>query len=127
MCIVTQNIDNLHERAGSRDVLHLHGELDVARSTTDPSWLVALDGRDIRLGDCCPRGSQLRPHVVWFGEEVPAMTEAMARVSAAEVLLVVGTSLQVYPAANLAFLAHRARRRYLVNPVMPDSGPHAAK
>ncbi|MGB0257031.1 MAG: Sir2 family NAD-dependent protein deacetylase [Coraliomargarita sp.] len=91
--IITQNVDNLHERAGSSQVLHLHGELDTARSTDDESLLIELHGRDIELGDKCPKGSQLRPHIVWFGESVPMMSEAERIVRQADVLLVVGTSL----------------------------------
>lgn len=117
--IITQNIDNLHERAGSTHVLHLHGELDVARSTADPGLLYPLEGRDIRLGDTCERGSQLRPHVVWFGEAVPAMEKAEAIVATADVLVVVGTSLAVYPAAGLAYAAPDKAIRYLINPEIP--------
>lgn len=118
--IITQNVDNLHERAGSSQVLHLHGELDTARSTDDESLLIELHGRDIELGDKCPKGSQLRPHIVWFGESVPMMTEAERIVRQADVLLVVGTSLVVYPAASLAFLAPKSADKYLINPEIPD-------
>ena len=118
--IITQNVDNLHERAGSSQVLHLHGELDTARSTDDESLLIELHGRDIELGDKCPKGSQLRPHIVWFGESVPMMTEAERIVRQADVLLVVGTSLVVYPAASLAFLAPKSADKYLINPEIPE-------
>ncbi|MGB0413824.1 MAG: SIR2 family NAD-dependent protein deacylase [Coraliomargarita sp.] len=118
--IITQNVDNLHERAGSSQVLHLHGELDTARSTDDESLLIELHGRDIELGDKCPKGSQLRPHIVWFGESVPMMSEAERIVRQADVLLVVGTSLVVYPAASLAFLAPKSADKYLINPEIPD-------
>jgi len=114
--IITQNVDNLHERAGSTDVRHLHGELDVARSTANPTLLYPLEGRDIRLGDTCDEGSQLRPHVVWFGEMVPEMEPAAQVVSAADILLVIGTSLVVYPAASLACLAPRRARKFVINP-----------
>ncbi len=117
--IVTQNVDNLHERAGSTEVLHLHGELDIARSTADETLLYPLEGRDIALGDCCERGSQLRPHIVWFGEMVPAMTEAETIVSRADILIIVGTSLQVYPAAGLHLYAPPHARKYLINPELP--------
>lgn len=117
--IITQNIDNLHERAGSGSVLHLHGYLDRARSTVDAGIVYDLGGRDIGLGDCCERGSQLRPDVVWFGEEVPAMVEAAGLVALCDVLMVVGTSLQVYPAASLAHLASREARKILVDPDPP--------
>ena len=109
--IVTQNVDDLHERAGSSNVLHLHGEVRKARSTRDSSLIRDLDDSDIHLGDLCERGSQLRPHIVWFGEMVPAMDEAVELVAEADVLLVVGTSLQVYPAAGLVFEAPRRARR----------------
>ncbi|PAW78141.1 MAG: NAD-dependent protein deacylase [Verrucomicrobia bacterium Tous-C9LFEB] len=98
--VITQNIDDLHERAGSRNVLHLHGEIVKARSSVDPDCLVPMTG-DIQFGDKCPRGSQLRPHVVWFGEAVPMMEEAAAEARTASQLIVVGTSLRVYPAASL--------------------------
>lgn len=103
--VVTQNIDDLHERAGSSDVLHLHGELTKARSSQDAELLYDIGYDSIAMGECCDLGSQLRPHVVWFGEEVPMMDEAMERVSGADRLLVVGTSLQVYPAAGLVSFA----------------------
>ncbi|MDW5376484.1 Sir2 family NAD-dependent protein deacetylase [Halomonas sp. HP20-15] len=99
--LVTQNIDDLHERAGSRDVLHLHGEVMVARSSVDPRLRYPLPRGGIRLGDLCDKGSQLRPHVVWFGEAVPAYPLACDIVAEADLLLVVGTSLAVMPAAML--------------------------
>lgn len=117
--IVTQNVDDLHERAGSTQVLHLHGEIMRARSTRDPRLVRYLGDADIQLGDRCERGSQLRPDIVWFGELVPAMDEAVELVAAADVLLVVGTSLQVYPAAGLVFEAPKRARRIVVNPDIP--------
>jgi NAD-dependent deacetylase len=98
--VVTQNVDDLHERAGSKQVLHLHGELKKVRSTKNPG-LVYEWTEDLVLGDLCSENSQLRPHIVWFGEEVPAIQEAVALVEQAELLIIVGTSLQVYPAAGL--------------------------
>lgn len=98
--IITQNVDDLHERAGSRKVLHLHGELLKVRSTYDPTEILHWND-DLNLGDLCSREQQLRPHIVWFGEEVPEMEPAMELASEADILLVVGTSLQVYPAAGL--------------------------
>lgn len=98
--IITQNVDDLHERAGSTNVLHLHGELRKVRSTYDPSEILDWTG-DLNLGDLCSNQQQLRPHIVWFGEEVPEMESAMEMASQADVLLVAGTSLQVYPAAGL--------------------------
>ena len=119
--IVTQNIDDLHERAGSTRVLHLHGELMKARSTGNPETIVPLEQRDISIGDRCDQGYQLRPHVVWFGEMVSAMAEAEPLVRAADVLLVVGTSLVVYPAASLVHFAKPGCRRIWINPDAPES------
>jgi len=123
--IITQNVDDLHERAGSRNILHLHGEIMLARSTRDPRLIRHLGDADVNLGDRCELGSQLRPHIVWFGEMVPAMEEAVDLVGGADVLLVVGTSLQVYPAAGLVFEAPKRTRRIVVNPDIPErvSGP----
>lgn len=99
--IITQNVDDLHERAGSSNVLHLHGELRKSRSSVDPNLTYNMEGWEIKMGDYCERGSQLRPHVVWFGEMVPMITPAAALVGEAEMVIVVGTSLAVYPAAGL--------------------------
>lgn len=99
--VVTQNIDDLHERAGSNKVLHLHGELRKARSTINPQDLYDIEGWELKLGDRCARGSQLRPHVVWFGEAVPALDEAINWLEGCGLMLVIGSSLQVYPAASL--------------------------
>jgi NAD-dependent deacetylase len=121
--VVTQNVDDLHERAGSSQVLHLHGEILLARSTRDPSYTTPLGDVDIRLGDTCPLGSQLRPHVVWFGEEVPALEDAARIVSRADIFLCVGTSLEVYPANSLIFAAPRRARRIVINPEVPDLVP----
>jgi NAD-dependent deacetylase len=103
--VVTQNVDDLHERAGSSKILHLHGELKKVRSTIAPDYVLDWEG-DLNLGQLCPKGGQLRPHIVWFSEPVPQMDNAYKWVSAADILIVVGTSLQVYPAA---FLAHDVR------------------
>ncbi len=113
--IITQNVDDLHERAGSKRVLHLHGELLKVRSTVEPS-LVYSWSKDLHWGDCCEKGSQLRPHIVWFGEEVPLLPRAAEWVSRADVLLVVGTSMQVYPAAGLVGFAPPDARVYYVDP-----------
>lgn len=99
--IVTQNVDDLHERAGSSQVLHLHGELGKARSTIDPDRVYDIDGWELNMGDVCEKGSQLRPHIVWFGEPVPLIQEGVWETEKADVFAVVGTSLQVYPAASL--------------------------
>lgn len=99
--IITQNVDDLHERAGSTKILHLHGELTKARSMADPSLVYDIGYRDINPGDLCEKGSQLRPHIVWFGEPVPAMDEAVLIASQADIFVIIGTSLNVYPAAGL--------------------------
>ncbi len=99
--VITQNIDDLHERAGSSHVLHLHGLITKSQSSTNPELTYPMAGSEIRMGELCELGSQLRPHVVWFGEAVPAMSEAVAICRQADVFIVVGTSLQVYPAAGL--------------------------
>lgn len=117
--VVTQNVDDLHERAGSSRVLHLHGELMKARSTLDPDVVVRIRGWELREGDLCPRGSQLRPHIVWFGEEVTRMRPAQDAVRRADVLVVVGTSLQVHPAAGLVFEAPDRAARLLIDPNPP--------
>jgi NAD-dependent deacetylase len=98
--IITQNVDDLHERAGSQNVLHLHGELLKVRSTQNPDYVVECTS-DINLGDTCPNGHQLRPHIVWFYEDVPEFDKAKIIAVNADILLVIGTSLQVYPAASL--------------------------
>ena len=103
--------------------LHLHGEVMLARSTVDPSYTRHLGDADIALGDTCPQGGQLRPHVVWFGEMVPAMDEAAEIVSKADIFLCVGTSLQVYPANSLLFAGPRRARRIVINPDVPDMVP----
>ena len=117
--IITQNVDNLHERAGSTRVLHLHGELTKARSTLDPHLVYEVEGWELKLGDCCACGSQLRPHIVWFGEEVPMMEEAAGVVRTADVLAIIGTSLRVYPAASLIDFAPPSARIFLVDPEPP--------
>ena len=98
--IITQNVDNLHEKAGSSNVLHLHGELLKARSTKNKNYIIDWEN-DLNTGNLDDNGNQLRPHIVWFGEEVPALDEAMEITDNADILVVIGTSLQVYPAAGL--------------------------
>lgn len=116
--IVTQNIDDLHERAGSKHVLHLHGEIVKSRSSLNPHLI--YDCRDdITLGDKCEKGSQLRPHIVWFGEAVPMLDEADKLVQRADALVVVGTSLNVYPAAGLVFRAPRGTPVFVIDPRIP--------
>ena len=99
--VVTQNIDDLHERAGSSSVLHLHGELLKSRSTADERLVYDIDGSDLNMGEFCELGSQLRPHIVWFGEMVPELERAAELFLDVDHLLIVGTSLEVYPAAGL--------------------------
>jgi NAD-dependent deacetylase len=113
--VITQNVDDLHERAGSSFVMHLHGELMKARSERYPE-LVYPWTKDIRKGDLCERGAQLRPHVVWFGEAVPMMEPAIEAVASADIALIVGTSLQVYPAAGLIHFAPSPCQVYYVDP-----------
>ena len=98
--IVTQNVDDLHERAGSQNIIHLHGELKKVRSTVH-SKLIYHWENDLNLGDCCEKGTQLRPHIVWFGEDVPMIELAINEVEQADILVIIGTSMQVYPAASL--------------------------
>ncbi len=99
--IITQNVDDLHERAGSENVLHLHGKLFESRSTANPRLIYPINGWELKPGDKCPKGSQLRPNIVWFGEAVPMMDTAAKITEKADVFIVIGTSLQVYPAASL--------------------------
>jgi NAD-dependent deacetylase len=122
--IITQNVDDLHERAGSSDVLHLHGELKKARACGDPEMIIDLtEGEDIGINDKAPDGSALRPHIVWFGEAVPNISLAQDLVKQADIFLIVGTSLNVYPAAGLISYVRRGTPIYLVDP-KPVSVPH---
>ena len=114
--IVTQNIDDLHERGGSTKVLHLHGEIRKSRSTLNPQLIYDIDGWELKMGDKCEQGSQLRPHIVWFGESVPELENAIKIVSKADILVVIGTSLQVYPAAGLLDYAPSHARKFLIDP-----------
>lgn len=114
--IVTQNIDDLHERAGSSHILHLHGELRKSRSSVDPELVYDIDGWKLDEGDLCEKGSQLRPHVVWFGEAVPAIEEAARVVSSAEVFVIIGTSMNVYPAAGLINYVPETAPIYVIDP-----------
>lgn len=116
--IITQNIDNLHERAGSRHVLHLHGELMKAHSVKNPVPLYELpaDNPDIHVGDKAPDGHQLRPFVVWFGEAVPMIEPAIERIEQSDIVVIIGTSLNVYPAAGLLNYARRGQPIYLIDP-----------
>ncbi|MBO6531742.1 MAG: NAD-dependent deacylase [Muricauda sp.] len=113
--IVTQNVDNLHEKAGSSHVIHLHGELFKVRSTVDESHVLDWQ-KDLVLGDTDPNGHQLRPHIVWFGEMVPMLEVAAEITQQAEILIVVGTSMQVYPAASLIHFAPSQIPMYFIDP-----------
>ncbi len=121
--IVTQNVDDLHERAGSTNVLHLHGELKKVRSTVDSSLVYTLDHWELKWGDKCEKGSQLRPHIVWFGEGVPLIGTAVEIISEADIVLVIGTSMVVYPAAGLIGYAPETIPKYYIDPkAFPVSG-----
>ena len=117
--IVTQNVDNLHERAGSTNVIHLHGELFKSRSTLDPALVYEMTGWELNLGDRCERGSQLRPNIVWFGEAVPLMEKAAEEAMSADLFIVVGTSLAVYPAAGLIDYVDDEVPKYVVDVRIP--------
>lgn len=113
--IITQNVDDLHERAGSSQVLHLHGELFKVRCTKDEN-LVLNWQKDLVLGDLSENGHQLRPHIVWFGEQVPLLEKAIAITATADILIIIGTSMQVYPAAGLIHEAPSATPIYFIDP-----------
>lgn len=117
--IITQNVDDLHERAGSSSVLHLHGELKKARSSVDENLVYDIDGWELKFGQKCARGSQLRPHIVWFGEAVPAMEDAIPIVESADILVVIGTSLNVYPAAGLINYTSKGTPIFVIDPERP--------
>lgn len=114
--VITQNIDDLHERAGSKKVLHLHGEIMKSRSTRSHELVYPLKHWEIKLGDYCETGTQLRPHIVWFGEAVPEMDRATELAEAADVFITIGTSLNVYPAANLIHVVRDTIPKYLIDP-----------
>ena len=118
--IVTQNVDDLHERAGSQRVIHLHGSLFEARSTVDENLIYPIAGTLLNVGDTCSKGSQLRPNIVWFGEAVPLMNIAIHHALAADIFIVVGTSLQVYPAAGLIQYVPYEAQKFVVDPKLPD-------
>jgi NAD-dependent deacetylase len=124
--VVTQNVDDLHERAGNSNVLHLHGQLKQVRSIGYPYQVYDLDGWELLMGDTCEDGHQLRPHIVWFGEDVPNLPVAAELVSKSAAVIIVGTSLNVYPAASLYQYAPVATPIWIVDPkanelVYPDS------
>jgi NAD-dependent deacetylase len=117
--VITQNVDNLHEKAGSSKVLHLHGELFKSRSTRYPDLVYDIEGWELKMGDCCEKGAQLRPHIVWFGEPVPMMEIAAEVSMSADIFIVVGTSLQVYPAAGLVDFVPDHTPIFVVDPNLP--------
>ncbi len=121
--IITQNVDDLHEQAGSSQVLHLHGELKEVRSTVDENLVYTLEGWELKKGDKCEKGSQLRPHIVWFGEAVPMIATAQKLSAEADIYIVIGTSLNVYPAAGLVYYVKKGTPVYLIDPhaeMLPD-------
>ena len=119
--VITQNVDDLHERAGSTKIIHLHGELKKVRSTIDSDLIYTLDGWELKMGDRCEKGSQLRPHIVWFGEPVPAIYDAIPIVENADIIVVIGTSLAVYPAAGLVHYAKPEAPVFVVDPNRPET------
>jgi len=118
--IVTQNVDNLHERAGSSNVVHLHGSLFESRSTGDETLVYPIQGWELNWGDMCEKGFQLRPNIVWFGELVPMIEVAADYASQADIFLVVGTSMVVYPAAGLINYVRYDVPKFVVDPKLPD-------
>lgn len=114
--IITQNVDDLHERAGSSQVIHLHGELSKCRSEKNENYISEMPENGLCMGDRCPQGHQLRPHIVWFGEMVPEMDRALDAVRRADILIIIGTSLNVYPAAGIAYAAPSDAEVILIDP-----------
>ncbi len=121
--IITQNVDSLHEKAGSTRIIHLHGELSKVRSTLYPELVYEWGDKPIHLGDKCEKGGQLRPHIVWFGEAVPMMEAAIEVTAQADIFVVVGTSLNVYPAAGLLDYVSSNTPKYIIDPNMPFVRP----
>ncbi len=118
--IITQNVDNLHEKAGSTNVLHLHGELTKVRRVKNQHLIIDIGGKAIEIGDLGEDGHQLRPHIVWFGEAVPMIEPATDISMNADIFVVVGTSLQVYPAAGLIHYVNKTVPKFIVDPHIPD-------
>ena len=121
--IITQNVDDLHERAGSKKIIHLHGELRKVRSSSDASLIYHWE-KDLFLGDLCEKKSQLRPHIVWFGEAVPMIHKAIELVKKADILIIIGTSMQVYPAASLIDFIQDRAPIYFIDPNPNTQGTH---
>jgi len=118
--IITQNIDDLHERAGSASVLHLHGIITRSQSSKNSELTYPMEGWELKMGETCELGSQLRAHVVWFGEDVPMITPAAKLCSKAAIFILVGSSLAVYPAAGLVNYVRPQVPKYIVDPIIPD-------
>ncbi|MCL4121946.1 UNVERIFIED_CONTAM: hypothetical protein GTU68_055269 [Idotea baltica] len=118
--VITQNVDNLHERGGSTKIMHLHGELTKARSTSNNELVYDVGYDPINEGDMCSDNSQLRPHIVWFGEAVPMMEKAIMLVMQADIFLIIGTSMEVYPAANLIDYVPAKAKKIIIDPRIPD-------
>lgn len=121
--IITQNVDDLHERAGSKNVIHLHGELRKVRSSSDSNLIYHWE-EDLLIGDLCEKKSQLRPHIVWFGEAVPMIHKAIELVKKADILVIIGTSMQVYPAAGLIDFVQDKVPIYFIDPYPNTQGIH---
>ena len=124
VCVITQNVDNLHEKAGSSHVIHLHGELFKSRSTGKEGLCYDIAGWELKMGDCCEKGFQLRPYIVWFGEAVPMMEQAIEEALSADIFLVIGTSMLVYPAASLINFVGEEVPKYIIDPKLPDLPAH---
>ncbi len=122
--VITQNVDDLHERAGSTAVLHLHGVITKSQSSLNPSLTYPILSAEIQMGEQCELGSQLRPHVVWFGEEVPMIPIAAELCSAADIFVLIGTSLAVYPAASLLDFVPDDIPKYIIDPKIPYVGSY---
>ncbi len=114
--VITQNVDDLHEKAGSKNIMHIHGELKKIQSSIDENIVYDIGYKDLNIGDLCPKGSQLRPNVVWFGEPVPLIMEAAQICNKADIFIIVGSSLAVYPAAGLINSVPPQVKKYLIDP-----------
>jgi NAD-dependent deacetylase len=118
--VITQNVDDLHERGGSSNVLHLHGKLNQVRSILNPNKVFDIGNKAICLGDRAEDGGQLRPHIVWFGEEVPMIEKASKVCEEADIFVIIGTSLQVYPASGLIHYVPQSAKKYLIDRHLPQ-------
>lgn len=121
--IITQNIDDLHERAGSSNIIHLHGMIRKSQSSINPNLTYPIEGWELKFGEFCELGSQLRPHVVWFGEQVPMLDSAAKEIETADFVIIIGTSLKVYPAASLIHFAKPQATIVLIDPEKPEHLP----